>query len=214
MPPQTSIRNEELISVIIPSYNHGSYLSRAIESVISQTYKNSEIIVVDDGSSDNTKQVAESFPQVVYVHQHNQGLSAARNTGIDNSKGKYLLFLDADDWLSVDALEKDAAILNAHPEAAFVSGGHVKINDTGKILEEVKEDVRSNHYLHFLQGNYIGMHATVLYARWIFDRFRFDTSLRACEDYDLYLKISREFPVLHHPGYYRLLPNTWIKYVG
>jgi glycosyltransferase involved in cell wall biosynthesis len=207
MPADVLIKNDDLVSVIIPSYNHGNFLSRAIDSVLSQTYRNVEIIVVDDGSSDNTKQVAESFPHVVYVYQHNQGLSAARNTGIDHSKGKYLLFLDADDWLSVDAIKKDLDILIEHPEAAFVSGGHVKINDAGKILEEVREDIRSHHYLHFLQGNYIGMHATVLYARWIFDKFRFDTTLRACEDYDLYMKISRRFPVLHQPdviAYYRI----------
>jgi glycosyltransferase involved in cell wall biosynthesis len=207
MPADTFINGGDLISVIIPCYNHGNYISRAIESVLAQSYKNAEIVVVDDGSSDNTKQAAENFPGVVYVFQRNQGLSAARNTGIDNSKGKYLLFLDADDWLSVDALKKNIEILNIHPEAAFVSGGHVKINDSGKILEEVKEDIRSDHYLHFLQGNYIGMHATVLYSRWIFDKFRFDTSLRACEDYDLYMKIARQYPVLHHPdviAYYRI----------
>jgi glycosyltransferase involved in cell wall biosynthesis len=207
MPADVRIKDGELVSVIIPSYNHGNYLSRAIESVLAQTYGNVEIVVIDDGSTDNTKLVAESFPHVVYVYQHNQGLSAARNTGIDTSKGKYLLFLDADDWLSVDALKKNTAILNDHPEAAFVSGGHVKITDAGEILEEVKEDVRRNHYLHLLQGNYIGMHATVLYARWIFDKFRFDTTLRACEDYDLYLKISRNYPVLHHTdiiAYYRI----------
>ena len=198
MSVDTSIKDSELISVIIPSYNHGDYLGRAIESALAQSYKHIEIIVVDDGSTDNTRQVAERFPDVVYVHQHNQGLSAARNTGIDNSKGKYLLFLDADDWLSVDAVKKNYGILNENPRTAFVSGGHVKINDTSEVIEEVREDIRSDHYLHFLQGNYIGMHATVLYARWVFDTLRYDTSLRACEDYDLYMKISRNFPVLHH----------------
>jgi glycosyltransferase involved in cell wall biosynthesis len=207
MPADTKINDSDLVSVIIPSYNHGNYLARAIESVLAQTYQNLQIVVVDDGSTDNTKQVADGFPNVVYVYQQNQGLSAARNTGIDNSSGKYLLFLDADDWLSIDALKKNIDILNAHPEAAFVSAGHVKINDDGKILEEVKEDVNSDHYLHLLQGNYIGMHATVLYARWVFDKFRFDTTLRACEDYDLYMKIARQYPVLHHPdiiAYYRI----------
>lgn len=203
----TSIKDGDLISVIIPSYNHGNYLGRAIESVLAQTYTNTEIIIVDDGSVDNTKQVAESFPDVKYVYQHNQGLSAARNTGIDKSTGKYLLFLDADDWLSVDALNKNQSIISKHSDVAFVSGGHIKISDAGEIIEEVKEDIQNDHYLHFLQGNYIGMHATVLYARWVFNTFRYDTSLRACEDYDLYMKISRQFPVLHHAdviAYYRI----------
>lgn len=207
MSVDVSIHDGELISVIIPSYNHGNFLSRAIESVLTQTYSNAEIIVVDDGSTDNTRQVTESFPDVLYVYQQNQGLSAARNTGIDNSKGKYLLFLDADDWLTVDALKNNYNILSKHPEAAFVSGGHVKINDAGQIIEEVREDITSQHYIQFLQGNYIGMHGTVLYAGWIFNIFRFDTSLRACEDYDLYLKISRKYPVMHHTdiaAYYRI----------
>lgn len=198
---------KDLISVIIPSYNHGNYLSRAVESVLSQTYQSVEIVVVDDGSGDNTKEVAESFPGVKYVYQQNKGLSSARNTGIANSSGKYLLFLDADDWLTVDALEKDHKILSAHPETAFVSGGHIKISDAGEILEECRFDVQKDHYIHFLQGNYIGMHATVLYARWIFDQFRYDESLRACEDYDLYFKISKSYPVLHHTdviAYYRI----------
>src|SRR5215212_469876 len=102
MTVEIPINNGELISVVIPSYNHGNYLARAIESVLSQTYKNTEIIVIDDGSVDNTKQVAGDFPGVIYIYQHNQGLSAARNTGIDNSRGKYMLFLDADDWLHED----------------------------------------------------------------------------------------------------------------
>jgi glycosyltransferase involved in cell wall biosynthesis len=198
MPVDTSIKDGELISVVIPCYNHGNYLARAIVSVLSQTYQHTEIIVVDDGSVDNTKQVAEEFSNVIYVYQHNQGLSAARNTGIDHSKGKHILFLDADDWLQPDMLKKSYEILSGHAEAAFVSGGHIKINDAGEILEEVRENITSDHYLHFLQGNYIGMHATVLYARWIFDTLRYDTTLRACEDYDLYLKISRVHPVLHH----------------
>jgi glycosyltransferase involved in cell wall biosynthesis len=203
--------SEELISVVIPSYNHAKYLSRAIESVLTQSYRNFEIVVVDDGSSDNTRQVAESFSQVKYVYQHNQGLSAARNTGIDNSAGKYLLFLDADDWLTVDTLTKNYKLIKEHPDAAFVSGGHIKISDNGDIIEEVKDVVTENHYLNLLQGNYIGMHATVLYARWIFDEFRYDTSLRACEDYDLYMKIARKYPVLHHPdvvAYYRIHGNN------
>src|SRR5215218_4319670 len=95
----------ELISVIIPCYNHGAYLSTAIKSVLAQTYPNIEIIVVDDGSTDNTKAVAWGFEKVRHIYQRNAGLSAARNTGIRNAKGTYILFSDADDWLLPDALE-------------------------------------------------------------------------------------------------------------
>src|SRR5688572_31253168 len=151
MPDDLNIQNGELISVVIPSYNHGNFLSRAIESVLTQSYTNAEIIVVDDGSTDNTRQVSESFPGVRYVFQQNQGLSAARNTGIDNSNGKYLLFLDADDWLTVDMLRANYDIIRKRPDVAFVSAGHVKITDEGKVIEEVREDVRADHYIHLLQ---------------------------------------------------------------
>lgn len=186
------------ISVIIPCYNHGKYLARAIRSVREQEYDDVEIIIVDDGSTDTTKEDAARFADAKYIYQQNQGLSAARNTGIRASTGKYLVFLDADDWLAENAFSINLEYLLRSPEAAFVSGGHFKISDAGKILEEVRTPVREQHYLNLLQGNYIGMHATVMYQRWVFDHFLYDTSLRACEDYDLYLKIARKFPVIHH----------------
>ncbi len=187
-----------LVSVIIPCYNHGKYLREAFESVFSQDYPNREIIVVDDGSTDNTAQVCKQFPQVKYVYQVNQGLSAARNTGIKNCNGKYLLFLDADDWLLKDAVSINAKYLIDNPDIAFVSGAHKKVfvDEGVEIIES--EIVNDHHYWHFLQGNYIGMHAAVMYRKTIFEAYSYNTSLKACEDYDLYLRISRNYPVLHH----------------
>src|SRR4051812_30982953 len=117
-----------LISVIIPCYNHGSYLAEAIDSILTQTYQYFEIIVVDDGSTDNTRAVAESYKAVKYVYRNNKGLSAARNTGIDHSNGEYLVFLDADDWLFPNALSINSNCLQQNKEAAFVAGGHIKLN--------------------------------------------------------------------------------------
>ena len=97
---------EPLVSIIIPCYNHGAYLSDAIDSVLGQTYPNLEIIVVDDGSTDETKRVAARYgDKIVYVWQHNQGLCAARNRGIDESHGTYVGLLDADDMLEKDYCE-------------------------------------------------------------------------------------------------------------
>lgn len=192
--------NSPLVSVIIPCYNHGAYLQEAFESVWSQTYSSTEIIVVDDGSTDNTREIAASTKGVKYVYQKNQGLSAARNTGIRHSEGELLVFLDADDWLLPDAINLNVHYLLQNEKLAFVSGGHDKVFiDEGIVKEEIYE-VPSEHYFHLLQGNYIGMHATVMYRRWVFNEFAYDTSLKACEDYDLYLKITRKYPVLHHTG--------------
>lgn len=187
-----------LVSVIIPCYNHGAYLAEAIDSVRAQTWAPVEIIVVDDGSSDNTRAVAEQYPGVRYVYQTNQGLSAARNTGMTYSRGDYLVFLDADDWLYPDGIAYNVGQLEARPDAAFVSGAHDKVDSERRLLAEEVIPIENEHYLRLLEGNYIGMHATVLYRRTVFDQLLFDTTLRACEDYDLYLKIARRFPVLHH----------------
>lgn len=187
-----------LVSVIIPCYNHGHFLAEAIESVLDQTWAPLEIIVVDDGSSDTTPRVAQRYPAVVYVWQTNQGLSAARNAGVERSCGDYLLFLDADDWLYPDAIDYNVRQLADHPQAAFVSGAHEKVDSGRQVLSEQKTPVIQEHYLRLLESNYIGMHATVLYRRFVFDTFRFDTSLKFCEDYDLYLNVARRYPVLHH----------------
>lgn len=189
---------QPVVSVIIPCYNHGRYLAEAIQSVLNQTYKSIEIIVVDDGSADNTKPVAESFLNVKYVYQENQGLSAARNTGILNSVGEYLVFLDADDLLVVDALAYNLNHLFGNENLAFASGGYLLETSEGKKIAKTKDPIYQNNYLEFLKKNYIEMHATVMYRRWVFDDLKYDTSLKACEDYDLYLKISRKFPVYYH----------------
>jgi glycosyltransferase involved in cell wall biosynthesis len=173
-------------------------LARAIESVLSQTHPSVEIILIDDGSTDNTNQVASKYPSVKYIFQSNAGVSAARNTGIDHSSGDFILFLDADDWLFPDGLSANYRLLFNNPKIAFVSGAYKAFKAaTGKIID-IQEEVNENHFNRFLEFNYIAMIATVLFRRKVLDEFRFDTSLGACEDYDLYLKIARKYPVLHH----------------
>ena len=196
MNPSTHI--PPLVSVVIPCYNHGAFLAEAIESIQAQTYPHIEILVVDDGSTDNTKEVACGFEKVRYIHQPNAGLSAARNTGIKASTGAYILFSDADDWLMPNAVETNMVLLQQRPDAAFVSGGHKKVNRWKQTLEEEPFPVEQDHFQRMLQGNYIGMHGTVLYQRWAFEKVQYDTTLKACEDYDVYLNLSREHPVLHH----------------
>ena len=97
----------DLVSVVIPVYNSEKYLEECLNSIISQTYQNIEIIVIDDGSSDNSVRVVESYlPKVSLIKQKNLGVSAARNRGIEASKGELLVFLDSDDWLSNDIIEQ------------------------------------------------------------------------------------------------------------
>lgn len=98
------------VSIIVPMYNVASYLVKCIESIVNQTYRNIEIILVDDGSSDNTKKICDKWldidDRIRYIYQNNQGLGPARHTGINNSKGEYIAFVDSDDWVSKDFVEK------------------------------------------------------------------------------------------------------------
>ena len=187
-----------LISVIIPTYNYAHFLPRAVESVLAQTYRNFEVIIIDDGSADNTSSVIKEDSYVKYFYQKNKGLSAARNAGIKKSKGDYLVFLDADDWLETDALNQNLLAIKDKPDVAFVSGNYYFFQAETNKLFHVGIHVPSNHYMRLLQSNYIGMHAAVLFQRWVFNEFGYDENLKACEDYDLYLNIARKYPVLHH----------------
>ncbi len=109
-----------LVSVVIPAYNAEEYLAQCIENLLHQTYKSLEIIVIDDGSTDNTARIARQYPSVTYVHQENMGLSGARNKGIEAASGEYLHFMDADDAVTLDFYEKMVqAITDADADIAF-----------------------------------------------------------------------------------------------
>jgi len=193
------VKPNTVISVIIPCYNHAHYLKDALESVFNQSYKQVEIIVVDDGSTDNTAELCREYPQVKYVRQERVGLSASRNAGVNASTGSYLVFLDADDMLQPTAIETNLFYFSYFKNIVFVSGAHDKIDENGNELP-VAPAVQKIYdcYEALLQGNYIAMEATVMYRRELFFAFQFDPSLKACEDYDINLRISRYFPVFSH----------------
>lgn len=193
-----SLTVDPLVSIVIVCYNQAHYLEKAIRSAQEQSYPHTEVILVDDGSTDATREVAGAFSEVQYIFQENRGLPAARNRGLDSASGEYILFLDADDWLLTEAVAVNTRYLGDHPELAFVSGAHqVYMEATGEVWLG-RRIVTSDHYQEMLSGNYIGMTATVLFRKAILEQFRFDESLPACEDYDLFLRITRQYPVMHH----------------
>jgi len=187
-----------LVSLIIPCFNQAHYLKDAIESIVSQNYGELEIIVVNDGSTDDTEEVAKSHKEVKYIYQVNAGLSAARNKGIEHSSGEYLIFLDSDDVLLPGSIASQIQMMREDKAVAFISGGYVTADANLKILWESKTSVSYAHFKNFLLGNFIGMHAAVIYRRFVFNEFSFDPELKACEDYDLYLKIASKYDVRHH----------------
>ncbi len=112
-----------MVSVIIPTYNRAGYIAEAIESVLAQEYASIEIIVVDDGSTDNTRQVVAVFPEVRYVYQENRGQAAARNRAIAMAEGEWLAFVDSDDLWTPGRLPMQVRYLLEHPEIMMVFGG-------------------------------------------------------------------------------------------
>ncbi len=191
-----------LISVVIPCYNHKDFVGDAIESAIAQTYPNVEIIFVDDGSTDHPyEEVVHRYEGAVRsVWQPNQGLAAARNKGIAEARGAYLVFLDADDRLLPGALSAGIQTLYQHPDAAFAAGHYRVVDVDGRFKAQwAMNPIGDDALAAFLEKNCIGMHATVVYRRAVFGVVGdFDVSLAACEDYDLYLRIARLFPVARH----------------
>lgn len=193
---------QKLVSVVIPCYKQAHFLGEAIQSVLAQTYAFVEIIVVDDGSPDDTAAVANRYPRVRYVRQQNKGLSGARNTGLRESKGEFLIFLDADDRLLPEAAQIGVAALDARPDCGFVSG-HTRYITSGGVLlphqqpcSDCPED--PDRYADLLRRNFMPVH-TIMYRRAVFERVGdFDTSLKSSEDYDLSLRVAREFPIHCH----------------
>lgn len=129
-----------LISVIVPIYNVEQYLSRCIESIISQTYSNLEIILVNDGSTDESGKIAERFAEkdnrIIVLNQENGGLSAARNTGLRKAKGSYIGFVDSDDYIDPDFYKELLSLIKSNDEVDISSGIDVGVYDGGLIVED------------------------------------------------------------------------------
>jgi glycosyltransferase involved in cell wall biosynthesis len=190
------------VSVIIPYFHQAHFLRSTIESVLQQTYRNFELVLVDDGSTDQTSEVAASYPGIKLIRQSNQGVSAARNTGFRESAGEFVVFLDADDLLLPEALRIGVDELQAHPEAAFVYGYGRFIDASGNPLPSPRQSrVKRNHYGRLLKINYIWSVGAVMFRRAYVDGFRL--GIEGCDDWDLYLRITKNNPVhCHHKTIY------------
>ncbi|HVS01916.1 MAG TPA: glycosyltransferase [Thermoanaerobaculia bacterium] len=195
-----SIRSDErLVSVVIPCHQQAHFLDDAVRSVLAQTHRPIEILVVDDGSTDNTAAIASAYPEIRCLRQDNRGVSHARNRGYAESRGGYLAFLDADDRLLPEAIETGLAILVGQPRLAFVSGQVRHIAFDGTPLATSPRAVVSHAYEELLYNCYIWMPGAVLYRRATLDSVGgFDTSFSASADHELYLRISRSLPVYDH----------------
>ena len=187
------------VSVIIPCHNHAMFLGEAIETVLVQTHPKLEVMVVDDGSTDQSREVASAYPAVRCISQERRGLAGARNTGLCHTSGIFVVFLDADDRLLPHALEVGLAHFRRTGNCAFVYGAYRYISADGRRLGEVILPAPDDIYTALLRRNFIAMHAAAMFRRTaLIEVGGYDESLPACEDYDLYLRLSRRFRAAGH----------------
>jgi glycosyltransferase involved in cell wall biosynthesis len=184
------------VAVVIPCYKQAHFLGDAIESALKQTLPPSEVVVIDDGSPDDVRSVAARYAGVRYIRQRNQGLSAARNTGIRSTTSELLVFLDSDDRLRPRAIERGVTHHLQHPGCGFVAGRMHTIAADGSLLGPWKPFPVTDDNFAQLLINHCGIYPlTVMYRRSAIDAVGggFDTSLRSAEDWDMDIRLARRF---------------------
>ena len=204
------------VSVVIPAYNAMAYLPETIANVLEQTYTDFEVIVVNDGSTDNIKEwiTQISDRRVKLVSQVNLGLAGARNTGIRESQGEYLAFLDADDLWESSKLAKQVQVLDSHPEAGLVYTWISYIDEGGKSTGRVvKPELEGNVWQELTKGNLVECGSVAMVRRQCFEKCGlFDCNLGSfVEDWDMWLRIARTYPfkVIKEPlTYYRQVTTS------
>ncbi len=196
------------VSVIIPTYNYGEFIGDAIDSVLNQTYKDYEIIIVDDGSTDNTIEILEEYrdkADIRYFYQENKGPAAARNLGVKKSTGKYISFLDADDVYVPEKLEEQVDILNNNKKVGLVYSDFLY----------TKKNLHSNYYhyrcksydnqekalQHLWRENYINTSTVMTVKDYLLELGLFNEKFRYAEDYDLWMRLGKnyKFYCIHKP---------------
>jgi glycosyltransferase involved in cell wall biosynthesis len=197
MEKMNKIEKKPQVSVIIPTYNRGWIIKEAIDSVLAQDYAEFELIVVDDGSTDHTADVLDSYRNVIKVlSQKNKGVSAARNRGIAEASGKFIAFLDSDDlWLS-QKLSAQIEFFTQTPDALICQTEEVWIRN-GLIVNPKKRHKKPSGMIFepSLALCLVSPSAVMIRRSLLEIVGNFDETLPACEDYDLWLRISCRFPV-------------------
>lgn len=184
------------ISVVIPTYNRFETLKRALTSIYSQSYMPKEVIIVDDGSTDNTSEIQTFFSQIQYFYQENSGVSSARNLGIQNATCEWIAFLDSDDTWHEDKLKEQVAFHQQNPTIEMSYTDELWIRD-GRIINVPKKFSKygGEIFEHCLSHCIIAPSATLIHKNLLDKIGLFDEALEVCEDYDLWLRVSCEHSI-------------------
>jgi len=214
-----------LVSVVMPNYNKGRYVREAIDSITSQTYQNWELIIVDDGSTDESPSIIEECagmePRIVTLEQNHRGIGASHNAGIGASKGVFIARQDSDDVCAKERLAKQVAVLAGTPPSVCYTDGWMLDDagrDTGEIYNRDRARLPRNGYegdvfRKVLRNGEFVLHATIMAHRECYDHEMFETRYPAATDWDLSLRLARRFQFRYIPeplyGYREHALNTW-----
>jgi glycosyltransferase involved in cell wall biosynthesis len=198
------------ISVVIPAYNSAEFIADAVHSILKQTRPITEIIIVDDGSTDNTQQIVEALPgPITYVKQPNQGPSAARNTGIKAANSEWIAFLDADDQWTSDKIDKQLKLLRKIPELVLIAGDMAEIDKSGQLITEsvldkhhllnkfqaIQDRAIPNALAELVTKNFIPTGTVLVNKSALIEAGLFNQAIRFGEDLELWAKIAAKHPI-------------------
>ena len=185
------------VSVIIPTYNRAGFVMEAIESVLAQTYRHFELIVVDDGSTDGTAQLLKPHHGLLrYVHQPHRGVSAARNVGVQFSRGEFLAFLDSDDLWVKSKLQEQMAVMEASLSCMLVYTNEIWVRK-GRRINQGKRHTKCSGWIFekVLPLCLISFSSVLMRRELVNEIGPLDESLPACEDYDYWIRVTSRYPV-------------------
>jgi len=195
--------NNNLISIITPTFNRFDFIRDAIESVLTQTISNWELLIIDDGSTDDTKTVVASYlsdPRINYFFQDNQGQATARNNGLMHSKGQYICFLDSDNLWKPKKLEIQYESMVSNNNIDVVYGDGETINESGEVISTANMKRYSGNITEqLLRDNFVSFNTAMVRTACIKGIGGFDNSVRFGDDYDLWLRLSAESRFLYIP---------------
>lgn len=185
-----------LVSIIIPTYNREKYIGRAINSVLVQGFQNFEIIIIDDGSTDNTKKVLSPYlkdKRLKYIFQKNQKVSRARNNGIKNSVGKYIALLDSDDyWIDNDKLKKQTDFLEKNHDYVLASGGIIRMDENGREISRIKNPEKDEQIRKSMLLSCLIAPSAAVFRRKTYDiAGGFNEESDLSEDWQLFLEMGK-----------------------
>jgi len=185
-----------LVSVIIPTYNRGYCISESIDSVLNQEYRQIELIVVDDGSTDETRELVTKYPDLIYRRlEKNSGVSHARNLGIDLAQGELICFLDSDDLWEKNKLKVQVDWMQAHPDCKIAYSDEIWIRNGVRVNPMKKHRKFSGDiYQHCLALCIVSPSSVILRSSLLREIGGFDENFPVCEDYDLWLRIAHRYP--------------------